>query len=62
MQDYRAFVIGPDGHVTERYDFHAVDDAAAERHARQYVDGHDIEVWHLDRRIAILVPRPLGGR
>jgi hypothetical protein len=54
MQEYRAFVIGLDGHVMLRRDFTAVDDEAAKGHARQYVDGHDVEVWQRNRRIAII--------
>jgi hypothetical protein len=54
MQEYRAFVLGPDGHVVLRHDFSAVDDDAAKAHAKRYVDGHDVEVWQLERRIAIL--------
>jgi hypothetical protein len=54
MQEYRAFVIGPDGHVMLRHDLSALDDEAAKQFAQRYVDGHDIEVWQLDRRIAIL--------
>jgi hypothetical protein len=54
MQEYRAFVIGPDGHVMLRHDFSARDDEAAKQFAQRYVDGHDIEVWQLERRIAVL--------
>jgi hypothetical protein len=54
MQEYRAFVIGLDGHVMLRRDFSAVDDEAAKAHAKRYVDGHDVEVWQLNRRITII--------
>ena len=54
MQEYRAFVIGLDGHVMLRRDFTAVDDEAAKEHARQYADGHDVEVWQLNRKIATI--------
>lgn len=52
MRDYRAYVIGPDGHVKDRFEFWCADDAEAEERARQYVDGHDIELWHQDQKIA----------
>jgi hypothetical protein len=52
MPDYRAFIIGPDGHVQGRVDLRCKDDAAAKERAKQLVDGHDIELWQLDRKIA----------
>jgi hypothetical protein len=52
MQEYRAYIIGPDGHIQQRVDFECVDDAAAQEHAKQLVDGHDIELWQRDRKIA----------
>ena len=45
MQDYRAYVLGPDGHIIQRYDFFSLDDEAAKTHAKRYVDGYDIELW-----------------
>ena len=54
MQEYRAFVIGLDGHVMLRRDFAAVDDEAAKAPARRYVDGHDVEVWQLNRKIVTI--------
>jgi hypothetical protein len=45
MQEYRAHVIGDDGHF-ERFDgFVASDDEAALQHAKQLLDRHDIELW-----------------
>jgi len=52
MQDYSAFVVGPDGHVTNRYDFSVRDDDAAREQARQMAFGHDMELWHHDRKLA----------
>ena len=54
MHEYRAFVMGLDGHVMLRRDFSAVDDEAAKAHAKRYVDGHDVEVWQLNRKIAVI--------
>jgi hypothetical protein len=51
MRDYRAYVIGPDGHIMKRFDFWCQDDEAAKDRAKQFVDGHDIELWHQDRKI-----------
>ena len=50
--DYHAFVIGPDGHVQLRYDLYCATEADAIERAKQLVDGHDIELWHRDKKIA----------
>jgi hypothetical protein len=52
MQEYRAYVIGPDGHIQQRIDLLCADDDAAKERARQLVNGHDLELWQLDRMIA----------
>ncbi|MET4423227.1 hypothetical protein ABIB87_008719 [Bradyrhizobium sp. JR18.2] len=52
MRDYRAYVMGPDGHIEDRIEFWSKDDETAKKHAEQYADGHDIELWHQDRKIA----------
>jgi hypothetical protein len=51
-RDYRAYIIGSDGHVKDRHEFWAEDDEKAKERAEQYVDGHDIELWHRDKKIA----------
>jgi len=51
MQDYRAFIMGPDGHVQNRVDLRCADDAEAIKVAKQLVDGYDVELWQLDRKI-----------
>ena len=53
MQEYRAYLIGPDGHIIQRTDMICTDDEAAKERAKQLVDGHDGELWQLGRRIAI---------
>jgi hypothetical protein len=53
-RDYRAYVVGPDGHVRSRYDLYCATDAEAIDRAKQLVDGHDIELWHRDKKIALL--------
>ena len=50
MQDYRAYVMGADGHVQNRVDLQCDDDAEALRLAKQLVDGQDVELWQLDRK------------
>lgn len=51
FKGYRAFILGPDGHVQNRVDLTCDDDAEAIRLAKQLVDSHDIELWQLDRKI-----------
>jgi hypothetical protein len=44
--DYRAYVVGPDGHFFEPPRiFSAESDDAALECALQFVDGYDVEVW-----------------
>ena len=51
MQEYRAYIVGPDGHVQKRVDLRCNDGDEAIELARQLVDGHDVELWQLDRQI-----------
>ena len=52
MQGYRAFLLGPDGHTTHCYNFWARDDEAAREQAQEFAFGHDLELWHHDRKLA----------
>jgi len=54
MRQYRAYVIGSDGHVRLRVDLFCADDDAATERAKTLalVDGHDVELWQLGRKIA----------
>ena len=62
MEDYRAYVIGPDGHVRDRVDFSCRDDEAAKEQVKQLVAEHDIELWRLDRKISpYSTPSRSGG-
>jgi hypothetical protein len=51
MQDYRAYIMGPDGHVQNRVDLQCANDVEAIKLAKQLVDGYDVELWQLDRHI-----------
>ncbi|MBT1515368.1 hypothetical protein KIP88_33270 [Bradyrhizobium sp. SRL28] len=51
MQEYHAYIMGPDGHVQNRVDLRCDDGAEAIRLAKQFVDGHDVELWQLDRHV-----------
>jgi hypothetical protein len=54
LPDYRAYIVGPDGHFRTFKVVTADDDGQAVEIARKYVDGCDVEVWNLDRKIAVL--------
>jgi hypothetical protein len=51
MPDYRAYILRPDGHVHSRVDLDCQDEAQAREKAKALVDGFDVELWELDRRI-----------
>jgi len=56
MQEYCAYVLGPDGHITFRHDLRCADDEEAKEQAKQLVDGHAIELWQEARIIATFEP------
>jgi hypothetical protein len=51
MEEYRAYVIGSDGHITSRIDIRCADEKEARRLAKRVVDGHAVELWQADRFI-----------
>jgi hypothetical protein len=54
MPTYRAYLIDGDDRVASYKPIDAETDAEALKAARQFVDGCDVEVWHLDRKIGRL--------
>jgi hypothetical protein len=52
MQHYRVYIMGWDGHILNAVNLDCADDDAARERAKQLVDGHDVELWQLDRKIA----------
>jgi hypothetical protein len=59
MRDYRAYILGIDGHrflKVEGFLSDHSDDAAALNAARQLIDKHDVEVWNGERLLARLSP------
>jgi hypothetical protein len=58
MVEYRAFTVGPDGHFVGSEALICADDFEAIEKARQFVDGHDIELWSGTRFIARLSHKP----
>ena len=55
--EYRAYIIGPDGHIQRRIDLFCADDDAAKVRAKAMVDGHAIELWQEARKVAQFDPR-----
>lgn len=55
MPNYRAYVIGSDGSFARAHNFSAADDKDARTHAERYVDGHDVELWRDDTKLALLL-------
>jgi hypothetical protein len=54
MPTYRAYLVNGDNRVTSYKPVEADTDAEAMKTARQFVDGCDVEVWYLDRKIGRL--------
>jgi hypothetical protein len=63
MADYRAYVVGDDGHFVSFEGFVAADDGEAVAKAQRLVDGHDVELWSGGRFVIRLeTPRGLFSR
>jgi hypothetical protein len=60
VQHYRAFRLDLTGDVISQIDLVCSNDNEATSKAQRLVKDHDIEVWRLDRRVAILRGRPRG--
>ena len=55
MGSYRVHLLDhPDEHIVKTHMLRAQDDYAAYHEASQYLDGHDIEIWHAARLVAKL--------
>jgi hypothetical protein len=63
MSYYRAYIVGDDGHFINAIDLECATDTTAVESARQFVDGHEVEVWQEDRLVAVLpcVPATLAS-
>jgi hypothetical protein len=54
---YRAYWVGPDGHIVNRVDLIVGDDKTAKECAKQLADSEPVELWDGDRKIAEFKPR-----
>jgi hypothetical protein len=59
MRDYRAYILGIDGHrfiKAKEFSSDHPNDAAALKAAKQLIDGHEVELWDCGRLVARLAP------
>jgi hypothetical protein len=56
--EYRAFLLDKNDRIVRRYDFEAENHDTALNHAKQYVDGHDVEVWQRSYIVGRLKHKP----
>ena len=56
MGEYRAYVIGADGHIVFRVDLVVPDETTARTRAKQLVNGHAVELWQAATRIERFEP------
>ncbi|MCP3464685.1 MULTISPECIES: hypothetical protein [unclassified Bradyrhizobium] len=52
MQEYRAYIMGFDGHIELSTQLICEDETEAKKRARALADGYDVELWIQDRKIA----------
>jgi len=53
MTHYRAYLLDHDRHVISVANLQCADEQEARERVQQLVDANDIELWQLDRRIAV---------
>jgi hypothetical protein len=51
MAEYRAYILTPDDHIAQAVDLVCEDDESAKERAKQLVNGHDVELWQLGRKV-----------
>ncbi len=54
MPEYRVFLVGHDGHFSGFEAMVCDNDAKAIEEAKQFVDGHDVELWNGARLVVVL--------
>jgi len=52
MPEYRACLIGSDGHFDDAVHLNCANDDKAIQYAKALADGYDVELWQLDRLVA----------
>ena len=56
MLHYRAYLLDNHHHVIFVANLYCADEQAAKENIQQLVDTNDLELWRLDRRIALFKP------
>ena len=56
MPDYRAYIVGHDGHFIGVHEFAASDRSEAAKWALALVDGHSVELWEGHEQVGIFKP------
>jgi hypothetical protein len=56
VPNYRAYIVGPDGHFIGVHEFTAPDRGEATKTALGYVNGHAVELWEGAERIGTFTP------
>ena len=54
MVEYRTYIMDRDGHIMSFEPLICADDEAAISAAKKFADGHDVELWQGDRKVATL--------
>jgi hypothetical protein len=60
VPDYRAYIVGPDGHFIGVHEFAAKDRDEAATVALGYVDGRPVELWEGPEFLGTFTPHPRG--
>jgi hypothetical protein len=58
VKQYRVHTVDADGHFLKTIKLDCPDDASAVESAKQFIDGLDIELWQLDRKVATFEHKP----
>ena len=58
MGEYRAHIVDQDGGLLRAVILLCPDDEIAKQYTKQLVDGHDVELWHEDRKIMTFKRNP----
>jgi hypothetical protein len=58
VTEYRVDTVGTDGDVLKEIELDCPNDHAAVESAKQFIDGHDIQLWQSDRKVATFKHKP----
>jgi hypothetical protein len=58
LKQYRVHTVDADGHFLKTIKLDCPDDTSAVESAKQFIDGLDIELWQLDRKVATFEHKP----